>query len=84
MDVYCKSQNQSLDSWSTYISLVKQCDLKSGEFPKHVRTTYKRGVMQFCKQDKARLARKWLTFEEQNGTAESILECQKTIRKVLP
>lgn len=84
MDVFCKSQNQSLESWTTYIALVKQCDLKSDDFPKHVRTTYKRGVIQFCKNDKAKLAQKWLSFEEQNGTAESILDCQKAIRKALP
>ena len=84
MDVYCKSHGQSYDSWQTYVALIKQVDLKAGTFPKHTRTTFKRGVTQFCKQDKAKLAKKWLSFEESFGTAATILECHKTLRKVLP
>ena len=68
----------------TAINLVKQADLKNGSFPKNVRTIYKRGVMQFCKKDRAKLAKNWLSFEETSGTASSIQESQKTIRKVIP
>ena len=84
MDVYCKSQGQSFESWLTYVGLVKLADMKLGSFPKNVRSTYKRGVTQFCKQGKAKLAKIWLAFEQQAGSASSIQQCQRAIRKFLP
>ena len=42
--------------------------------------------MQYLQKEpgRVRLARKWLEFEQISGTAQTIQDCQKALRKVLP
>ena len=73
LDVYTKSQMQSYESWLVAISTTRQADLLLQTFPKHTRTCFKRGVIQFVKKEgKVKLGRKWLEFEQMSGTTLSI------------
>jgi len=76
METYISDNGSSAVSWLNYIKFMRFFDDL-----KYVRTLCKRGL-EYC-EDSETLGNAWLEWEKKFGTIETIMECEKKIKKKL-